>query len=100
MTDFHDPELRLDIFRKAVELMEEAGLDASLMEDYSGRAMYGAQTPAVVSTEGGPTVGYFITIAALQAVGEVLELDHEATEMVRLLLPKRWDNLAMSTVYY
>lgn len=100
MTDFHDPELRLDIYRKAVDLMVDAGLDASLMEDYSGRAMYGAQTPAVVSMEGGPVVGHFITRAAMEAIGEVLELDQEAYDMIRLILPKRWDNLAMSTVYY
>jgi len=100
MTDYQDPELRLAIYKKAVELMNEAGLDAALMEDYSGRAMYGRQTPAVVSMEAGPVVGHFITVAAMKALSETFTLDDEVVEMIRIVLPKRWDELAMSKVYY
>ena len=85
-----DESLRAEIYERACEILEEEGFESDFRPDYSGRAMYGSTVPGIVSDASGPVVGWAICIA-MAHVAKGMELD---------MIPRRTDNMGLSTIYY
>jgi hypothetical protein len=89
----------LKIFETAVEMMNECGHDAEVYENYSGRSMYGKTTTGIVSDAAGPVISYFIITAALEIYEDELE-NYQIMDEVFEIIPKRYDSMGLSTIYY
>lgn len=83
--DPKEEKMDLKVARKLTEALIDAGIGVSLREDYSGRGMYGATTPALVLDS------------------------HDLVEMGRIAgqiglksrdVPRRQDNMGLKVVVY
>lgn len=77
------------------ELYEHAAreLGGEFHEDYSGRGMYGAMTPAISGELDQATVTFTITRLCV----EEYQMSFDEAET---MLPYRRDNLGMGTIFY
>lgn len=86
-----------DVYKRAVELLDEEGWEATFRRDYSGRGMYGSTVPAIVTDAPGPVVGGAVYAAALEFSCEMLPAFREFAG----LLPEYTDSMGLSSrVYY
>lgn len=98
--------LTLEIAEKAVDLMEEAGIDASVYEDYevySGRCMYGNTCVGITTGASGAVLGHYITAAYVELHEGEIESGRDAIETIikaQRYLPKRTDSMGYDTIYY
>lgn len=88
-------EEKLELYRSAVESMQNAGHEASLYEDYSGRGMYGATCPGIVTNKSGVVVGFYIAEAIADEYGPEAIYDFDES-----VLPQRTDSMGLDTIYY
>ncbi len=89
-----------DVYRKAVEMLTVGDQEASLYENYSGRAMFGATVPGIVTDVCGPKVGAAITIAAISLTLENCENVYDVMGEIWVHIPVRTDNMGLSFIYY
>lgn len=80
------------IYQQACEILQEADHSASMREEYSGRGMYGATCPAIVTDAAGPLVGWAVTVAAGD---QNISLDDAVLEV-----PTRQDNMGRDEMVY
>ena len=90
----------LEIYKEAVEVLEADGHEAEVQENYSGRGMFGKTCPAIVSNASGPQVGAAIAIARFNIGHDNGEDILGIMDDVWGLIPKRFDNMGLSMVYY
>lgn len=84
---------RETIFTLVVERLQQAGHEAEVFPDYSGRGMYGRTCPAIVTDAPAALVGFMVA-AVVAGDDETYVEDH--TDLV----PTRSDNMGLSMVYY
>lgn len=87
---------KIDVFIKVCELLEDHGHEADLRPEYSGRGMYGATVPAIVTEAPSVMIGILIVQVLVDAGLETWEAAEEAMEMA----PKRSDSMGLSKVLY
>lgn len=87
-----------DVFTQAVEILNDQGHEASVHEDYSGRAMYGSTVDGITADCSGVLIGW----AIMAAVMDSMDRDdyRDPLEVARDFLPTRTDSMGMSTIYY
>ncbi len=106
MTDEQLAEQRKILFDDTVDLLIERGYDeSSLMEDYSGRAMYGKTCAAIVTDAPPVAVGIAFAVACLRCelavADEMTDLSNDAEELMAIHQPKRIDSMGKSShVFY
>lgn len=93
---------KVQIYRQAVEQLLSLDIPARVYEHYSGRGMGGAETPGIVTSAPAWTVGWAITVAAAEVVG-----DDDVTAVYDCILhdaikvmPTSFDDLGHEQVYY
>ena len=89
-----------ELFKEAVDVLDADGHESEVREFYSGRGMFGATCPAIVSNASGAQVGAAIAIARFNIGHDNGEDVFEIIEQVWSLIPKRSDNMGLSMVYY
>lgn len=99
-----DMEAKCKIFRHAVEWLEGEGYESSLREDYSGRAMFGNTTPAIVTDANGPIIGLAIVHGIIQWYEETVDSEVDWEDAIKYnaldVMPRRSDSMGLSTVWY
>ena len=87
--------MKLEIYTRAAEILEENGWIAAEREDYSGRGMCGETTPAIVTGAPLVAVGWAVTCAYMEHAG-VGALPEDASEF----LPGHQDSMGLDMVVY
>ena len=93
---------RLDVIRRAAEALRCEGHEAEVRERYSGRAMFGATVPAIVTDAPAVLLGVAFAVAIADA-GEELQLPVDTDwvlETAPKVAPLRADDMGLSRVYY
>lgn len=100
--DFHDRNLRLTVYRRAVEMMQAEGLDAALVEHHYKGFRGGTDDGyvGIMSCECGTLVGHYVTAAFCEEAPLVKAVLTDGMRNARRILPIRYDALTISTVYY
>ena len=81
-----------ELYKRAVEILEEEGEDASYYKDYSGRGMYGRTTPGITYYCSDSLIGWAICVAGEEAgIGAYDMKDY---------MPTRTDNMGKGTIIY
>lgn len=89
----------VDQFTRAAQILEERGHESSCRARYSGRAMYGAEVPAIVSEAPAMLVAWAVLIAMCEDV----EDDEDALTLEDINprdLPYRSDNMGRTAMVY
>ena len=100
--DFHDRTFRLTVYRRAVEMMNAEGLDATVVEHHY-RGFKGGLDDGyvgIMSCECGTLVGHYVTAAFCEEAPIVEAVLKDGMRNARRILPIRHDALTISTVYY
>lgn len=94
-------EWLLEVYGEAVGCLDGLGFEASVMVNYSGRAMFGKTVPAIVTDAPGTMVGWAVMAAVVD-----IRARRGDTDAVSLLdgsdhaIPRKIDNMGLSFVYY
>ena len=88
-----DDSLKLKVWEEAVALLQDAGYEASIRSDYSGRAMYGEKCPAIVTDAPGTVVGVMVVEASIG-------FEEAQAEPFVSFIPLRSDSMGRSQVFY
>lgn len=88
----------IEIFSRAVTMLEDLGHEASVYEKYSGRGMYGATCEGIMTDASGILVGFCICDSA-KSWGEDSGQEFDDDSLVDIL-PTRMDNMGMDFIYY
>ena len=86
---------RGEFYKAACDILIEHGYEADYRPDYSGRAMYGDTTPAIVTDAPSAKVGWAVCIAVRNEHNE-----QDAIDLAERIVPHRSDNMGLSMVYY
>lgn len=86
---------RSTLYPQVCLLLQEAGYEGEFRAGYSGRGMYGSTCPAIVTDASAAIVGYLVATVVIAATDGEVELEEHLD-----LIPRRWDNMGLSMVYY
>lgn len=88
-----DDALKLKVWEEAVDRLQSEGYEASTRSDYSGRAMYGKECPAIVTDAPGTVVG-------AKVVEAILDIEEAQVEPFIGFIPRRSDGMGRDQVVY
>lgn len=95
-----DANAKLELFRQVVSILDEAGNESSLEEEYSGRGLYGKTVPAIVTDAPAALIGWAFCMALAEQEKIDSEWPADSIGEVYGLIPRRTDNMGLSYVYY
>lgn len=88
-------EMKSQVYIQAVKILNDMGYESSFRGEYSGRGMYGATCPAIVTCVSPAIVGAVIVQAS-----EEVELQMPIDYLIEAIVPKTVDSMGLSQVHY
>lgn len=94
-----------DVFQRAVAFLQQQGYQASFREHYSGRAMYGRNTMAIVTEAPEILLGSAITLAMVEIYSQENDNNEQGVQFfledeMQYFIPGSQDSMGQGYVYY